>query len=398
MLVSDSPPTRADHETTPVVASTILMASAAILIMGLQPILLGGLAEKGLLSQSGIGVAATLELFGFAVGSTFGPFVMNGRLRLKVFVVSLVLAVVNLAIYLATTSLIVLLQRSFAGVLEGMLIGAASLILTHTSRPERLGGLMTGLGTLPQVAMAYLLPALIIPRFGLNAGFVVLAIFAALSAVSAGAMVDHIKTLHDHNTTRVRWTAPLAGMVALVFLSNFGCSAAWSYMERLGHQARVPSDMMGLALSLSLAIQVAGCLLASWLSWRLPSRSVLIIFNLLEGVIMVGLALSGAPASFLILSLLFGLFWTSQQPFAVNQLILLDPTRRVAVLTTPVTMAGLSMGPIVAGWAMTPTDVHPGFMVAAAASVLGGLILMLPRPRRATPDAGLSAGTSPAAG
>lgn len=370
---------RASHETVGVIAATILVGSAAILVMGLQPILLGGLAERGVLSQSGLGYAATLELFGFAIGASVGPFVMNGRLRLKASVVSLVLAAVNLSIYAASTSILVLFERSLAGILEGVLMGAVSLIITHTSRPERLNGLMVGLGTIPQVAMAYLVPALIVPRFGIASGFVVLAAFAGLAAAFSLGLPDRVKAHHEHSEAKVRWTLPLAGVVAVVFLENAGASASWNYVERLGHQAQVSPALVGVALSVSLAVQVTGALLGAWLSWRLSSRLVLIISNLAEGLIVGGLALTVGAGSFLTLTLLFGIFWTSQTVFQVNQLIRLDPTRRIALLLPPITMLGLAVGPMLSALVVSDSDVRPGYWVASAALLAAGAILMLPR-------------------
>jgi len=70
------------HEKGGVVAAAMLIGAASMLVLGMEPILLGGLAEAGRLN--GVGQAAMSNSFGLALGSTAGPFVMNaGHMRAK---------------------------------------------------------------------------------------------------------------------------------------------------------------------------------------------------------------------------------------------------------------------------------------------------------------------------
>ena len=111
-----------------------------------------------------MGYAAAIELFGVAVGAAIGPFVVNKPVRARAVAISLALAFANVSIYVADAPVKILTERGVAGVLEGLLLGAASLIAVHNSRPERMNGLLIGLATAPQVAAAYALPIFILPR------------------------------------------------------------------------------------------------------------------------------------------------------------------------------------------------------------------------------------------
>lgn len=366
------------HERASVVTAAIVIGTASLLVMGLQPILLGGLAEAGRLSEAGVGYAATVELFGFAVGASLGPFVLNSRMRVKAISISLMLALVNMSIYLAKTSVLILAQRGFAGLLEGLLLGAVTLILTHTSRPERMSGLMLGLGTAPQVAAAYLLPVYILPRYGLNSGFVVLAASALLSAIASWAVVDHVEIRREEGHEQIRWTPALTAMVAAVFLQNAGTGAAWNYLERLAHQNQFAPAVVGASIAGSLALQVAGALVAAWLSWRLPSRGILIASAFMQATIVIGMTLVREPLPYIALSCAFGLCWLAQQPFQVSEIIALDPTRRVAMLVPPVALVGLSTGPLAVSFAMSPGDVRGGFWAAAALLLIVCILLIAP--------------------
>lgn len=358
------------HQSRLVVATTILVGSAAMLVLGVEPILLGGLAEAGRLSEAGVGQVAMVEIFGLAIGATAGPFVMNSRMRVKLAVVSLLLALANLAVPLASTSGEILLQRGGAGLLAGLLLGAVSLVLTHNARPERMSGLLMGLSTIPQVLAALLLPTIVIPRLGVGAGFGVLAGMALLSLLVAPLMVDRVPVSHSGTGGTLRWSPALAIVVGAAFLQNAGIGAAWSYLERLAHDQGFSSATVGGAIGGSLAFQVAGALLAAWLGGRLPAVWVLILGSVVQASFVICLLLTGQSAAFIAFACGFGLFWLALQPFLVRQLIALDPTRTAAMLLAPLGLVGFSAGPLVASAYVHGQQVGGAFWAAAAMLVV----------------------------
>ncbi|TAJ71838.1 MAG: hypothetical protein EPO51_12005 [Phenylobacterium sp.] len=367
----------------------MVVGTAALLVLGVQPILLGGLIETGRLTEAGLGRVAMVEVFALAIGSVIGPFAMNaGGMRLKVIAAALLLAAVDVGLYAAHSSAAILGLRGAAGLLEGLLIGAAVVVITHTRRPDRMNGLFLGITTAPQIAAAYLLPALIIPRFGLNAGFALLAAGAVAAACAAPFLVDRVETHPEARVQGIVWSPALLLTLLGGLLQNAGIGAAWNYVERLGAQHGLAPAVIGAAIAGSLSLQFVGALLSAWLCWRLPARLMLTAGGLIQAGVVVAM-LSRSDAGYITAVCLFGLCWLALQPFLIRELIRLDPSRRVAMVMTPVALTGLSLGPLVVSFAVRAGDVRGGFVGAAVLLAAAGAVYGLaPRLRAAPRTAG----------
>lgn len=357
------------------ICGALVAGSAALLSLGVLPILLGGLVEAGRLSQAGVGRAATLETLGLALGAGVGAHWMGrGSMRLKTASAAFALAAVNVATAHTASSAAVLLDRAAAGLLAGLLLGAANAIIVRTQTPHRLSGAMLGLSTLPQILAAYLLPVVVVPRFGVTAGFYLLAAGVLLAALCAWTMVDAVEPLERprHNTART--SLPLLLFAGAVVLQSGGIGAAWTYVERLAHQQGFSPSTVGAAVAGGLACQLSGAWLSAWLSPRAPKWPSLLTLILLQTGFMALAVTTRAPAAFIASVCVLTGAPAAMQPFQVAEIIALDPTRRAALLVGPMILVGNSFGPLAASFAMTDSDVVTGFwtailMTAAAAGL-----------------------------
>ena len=369
------------HCNTPlIIASGMFVGTAASLILGLQPILLGGLTEAGRLSEAGLGVAATVEILGLALGATVGPRLMNGgSLRLSTAVVCMLLAVANLGIYWVKGPIGIYAVRGTAGLLEGLALGAAILVLTHTRHPDRVAGLFLGVQTIPQIIGAYLLPVFVVPRLGINAGFGLLALVALVAVGGALGSPDHVDAADIAPARKVAWSSAIRLFIATVVTQNAGIGAAWNYLERLAPQNGFTASSIGLAVAGSLVSQVVGAFVVAWFGWRAPYRATLILGAFAQAGVALLLMSADAPISYIAAACVFGLLWLALPPFQVQQAIVLDPTRRLAMLLTPLALLGLSIGPFLVSFAVRPDDVSGAFWGAAALGVTSaiGYILLL---------------------
>jgi DHA1 family inner membrane transport protein len=360
------------HETLTAISATMVVGTAALLVLGVQPILLGGLIETGRLTEAGLGRVAMVEVFALAIGSAIGPFAMNaGAMRLKVAIAALLLAAVDFGLYAAHSTSYILGLRGVAGLLEGLLIGAAVAVVTHTRRPDRMNGLFLGITTAPQIAAAYLLPALVIPRFGLNAGFALLAASALAAACAAPFLVDRVEMHAEAQSGSIAWSPALLLTLLGGLLQNAGIGAAWNYVERLGAQHGLAPAVIGAAIAGSLTLQFVGALLSAWLCWRLPARLMLAAGGLVQAGVVLAM-LSNSDGGYILAFCLFGLCWLALQPFLITELIAQDASRRVAMVMTPVALAGLSLGPLVVSFAVRAGDVRGGFIGAAVLLAAAG--------------------------
>ncbi len=347
----------------------MLIGTASLMVLGIQPVLLGALTQEGRIGEAAMGWLATVEVLALAIGSALGVRVLRkGPIAVKVALGCVLLACANAAIYVAHDLAMLFLTRGIAGLLEGFVLGAAIVVITHSRAPDRLNGLFLALQTIPQAALAYALPVTILPRFGADGGFAILAALAAVSAISAFALTErHPPAPEATHASSHPWRLPVIGVLVAVTLQNAAIGGAWAYAERMAVQYRLPPDLYGAALSASLMFQVAGAFAVAWFAWRLPFRIVTVAGPLCQAAVI--LAIATMPGLYVPATAVFGLFWLALSPYQVRLLIDMDPTRQAVLVATAITLFGLSAGPSLSALGVASGDVRGAFWIA------GGLML-----------------------
>jgi len=355
----------------------MVVGTAALMVLGIQPILLGALVEEGRIGAGGLGAAATAEILALAVGTCIGPAFMNlGNLRVKCVAACLLLAAINFAMVVPGFELPIVACRAAAGAVEGLSLSAAILIMTHGRRPDRLSGIFLGAQTIPQVISAYLLPTAIIPRWGAAGGFMILGVLAAIAAIAALCLVDRIDADPTAADDELRWP-PAAIIISVAAFAQFaGIGAAWNYLERLAVYHGLSGETIGLAISGSLLFQVGGAWLAAWVGGRLGYRFALVVGSAVQAAVVIALAGSNTPSLFIAASCAFGLFWLAMQPFQVRYAIVIDESRRLAVLLTPIALLGLSAGPLLVSPFVETTDLRWCFLGSSALLLASALLYL----------------------
>lgn len=357
------------------IIAAMLIGAAAMMVLGLQPILLGSLTAQGRLSEAGLGQAAMVEILAFAAGAAAGSVLMrSGSMRVRVILASLILITVNLGMYAASSPAVVLMLRGAAGLMEGLLLSATLMILTHSLHPARMNGLFMAFSTAPQIAGAYLLPAVIMPRLGLDSGFAILASLALIAMLAARFIPDTVEVEERAEHGGIDWTPSLAFVMLAAFIQSAGIGAAWSYTERLGHQHGMSPSLIGAAIAASLLLQCVGALAAAWLSAHLLPRIALVGSALVQVMIVGAMAASQSSAVFIVATCLFGLFWLALQPFLVAQLLILDRSRGAAIVMAPILLVGLGLGPLLVSFSMHDGDVRGGFWWSAGFFAIAGVL------------------------
>jgi MFS transporter, DHA1 family, inner membrane transport protein len=364
-----------EHQSGRVIVAAMFVGAAAMMVLGLQPILLGALTSSGRLSESGLGQVAMVETFAFAAGSAIGPYILSsGSMRARVLAASLLLAMANMGMYVAHSASMIFMLRGAAGLIEGLLLGAAIIILTHARHPARVNGLFLAFTTAPQIAGAYLLPAIIMPSLGSNAGFGILTGFAFIAMLAAPFLVDRIHIERRQRGGRPNWNPALALLLFGAFVQSAGIGAAWNYTERLGSQIGVSSSVVGIAIAGSLFLQLVGALVSAWASGRSSACMALLAGTIVQAMIIIALAILPSPKVFIVCVGLFGLFWLALQPFLVSELVALDPSRRAAFALAPILLVGLGIGPLLASLSVRKGDVSGGFWEAGGFFVVATLL------------------------
>jgi hypothetical protein len=339
-LAIEKPPARA-------MIAGLATGSIALLMLGLQPLLLGTLADEHRLTEDQIGGAATVELL--ALGLTTGALASllpPARLKTINIAACIALAAANAA-GLFTQGLGFVATRGAAGIAGGVLVWIAISLITRARQPDRYAGIFMIAQTLAQAALAAVLPVTLMPRFGANGGLAALGVLALASMLASAWLPSRLAALphppEGHGGLR------LPGLLGLgtVFFTLAGIVGFWIFAEQVGAAANIAPRITGLAVAAALAAQVAGGAAGTMLSGRLPPAPVLIATGLLNMVVvtLMGTALT-VPAYFGGLAV-FGFLWMFVMPVQVRLLINLDPSRRAAMLLSTAQLLGSATGPII---------------------------------------------------
>lgn len=348
----------------------------ALLIAGLQPVVLGGLAEAGRLSASGIGLAATAELLamGVACGVAAAALKPTG-LRAKLALACLGHALCNLASVWAHDGALIGL-RGVTGLFAGAMLWATVGMIARSARPERQAGIFVTVQTLAQLLLAALLPRTVMASWGVDGALGALAAISLTAAVAAFAAPREFEPLPKAEAGGGRLSPLACAGLAAVFLYMAFIVAIWVYLEPLAAAVGLDPRQAHDAVAAALAMQVLGGLAATVAGARLRASHVLIAAGVINLGLVTGLSAHPSGVLFIGLVAVFGFLWLFILPFHTVLLIAIDPSRRAAMQLGAAQLLGSSAGPLAASLLVGDADVG-GAMRFAAACLVAALALIL---------------------
>lgn len=364
--------------TTGAVAACLILGSIALLMLGLQPLLLGALAEAGRLNVAEVGYAATSELLAIGIVSALAGILLKPhRLRLLSIAACLVLAAANFGTIYVDGMGIVLL-RAVAGSASGLLVWVAVNLITRGQSPERLSGIFVTLQTLMQFVLAAALPVTLLPIYGVNVGLFTLGALSVLAIACTFFIPDRFEPLPKADDTPGA-ALPISGIVALlvVFLYLAAIVGLWVYIERVGVLAGVSAQTAGLAVAVALAAQVVGGFSATALAGRVNAVFAFIACGLANIALVGVFAMQPGAAIYLLCVAAFGFLWLFALPFQVPLLIEADPSRRSAMLMAGAQLLGCSAGPMLTSAVATDHDMSGVLDVTAVVLALAVAIAFI---------------------
>jgi MFS family permease len=387
----DGPPTFALDLPWPHSAAILFLGVVALLVTGIQPILLDALAAAGALDVHQIGRAAMAELLAMGLGTVALGAWLDGRgLRWVSVASALALAGLDLAGPVLRGEVQVL-ARGLAGLAEGALLWVTIGFIVRQATPERWAAIFFAAQTFVQLAASVALSAGVVPGGSLRGGFGLLVVFAVLAA-GAGLMIPAAFPTLPRNAEG-RSLPDLRGWIALAGTLAYtaGGAGIWVYMGPLAHQAGLAENVAALAVSGSLAGQVSGAILANVLAGRLSFRVVIPIGAVLNLIAYGLLGLSPGIAIFVGCFAISGFAGMALTPYLAPMIIEADPTRRAGVLSGGAQRLGSAAGPLIAS--LVVSDGHArGVLVLACLFVLLGVGLMFWSVRRlSSPNTGATA-------
>ena len=377
----DLPNLEAPAQSRTNIASALTIGTVALLVIGVQPILLGAMVEARSATLSGVGVIAMCEIVALGLGIVVCDALMSlSHLRIAGIAAALFVAALDVATTFLTGDARLAMVRSAAGLGEGVLLWVTTCIIVRSHFPDRIAGIFLVTQALAQAALAVIFAAFVIPRAGWHGGFMMLAAVSLLPCIAVAWLPARLAPLAAQTLEKFSWSATAALPLAVALLQLAAIGATWAYLEPLGKRAGFGAQAAQTLTAGVQLMQVLGGTTAS-VAVRLSGKVRTLIVGALA-LATIPFAMHGLPPGatlrFALLCAGFGFVWMFLMPFHVSLAFLADPTGRVAMLIPAMQLLGSALGPLVASFVVTGDDaasvliVSLSFALAAVALLVFG--------------------------
>ncbi|UCI06161.1 MFS transporter [Mesorhizobium sp. B1-1-8] len=368
-------------------ASALWIGSVGLLILGLQPVLLGALYTEGHVTGDELALVATAEMVAIALGSAIVAMLLPARnMRWKSTLLLVLLGLANVWSAYAVTANSLIGARALAGLAEGGLVAVATELIARSRRAERIGGYFVTLQTLAQCALALLLALYVVPAAGSAGGFIALGVVCLLSLVVAWTVPDDYADLPKEEQFANVLNLPSITALLSVFCYFMFFGAVWAFLEPLGAQFGIDGRTVGLMVSASLAAQVIGAMTATVFEARIDYRFAITVIGAIAAISSALLASGPGPSVFWAVALVMGFILLFIVPYQIRLAITADETRHAVLLVPAAQLFGLAIGPVAASLLIDGENFRPVPEFAAASALASvamlGLFIVIARRRR----------------
>ena len=373
------------------VMAALAIGTIAVLMVGIQPIVLGELVDARRVSLEGVGLVAMAEIILLGLGVVLGDALLPiARLRAVTLVAALAAAGLDLLTLQAQGDAALTTVRAAAGLAEGVLIWVATGVVVRTASPARVGGIFFVLQTLAQALLGAVLANAVIPRWGWAGSFVALGLLALLACALAFAQPARLAPLPPPSATGFRWSARTLQPLAVVFLQLAALGSFWAYLEPLGKAAGFDARGAQTLVAASLAMQVIGGIVATLAVRRLPVVPALLGCSVaLAGVTgFIHQLPAGSLQGFAVACALFGFVWLFMLPFHIGLALRADPSGRLAGLVPAAQLLGSACGPLTASFIVQGENAGSVPLLSAGFAVAAALLALALARKAARPSPG----------
>ncbi len=358
------------------IAAFLIVGSVGLLIAGVQPVVLGALVNEHRLSAASLGWTTTVEFLTIGAGvSLAGMFLKPETIRIQVIVAAILTLIANVVVR-QQSGLFIFCDRALAGLFEGGLVWATTLMIARSSTPARWAAIYLVTQGVAQLGFAAIVPAALMRAYGADGGFYALAVTCGVAAIAASALPDRMQALGATAAGKDRQPIP-----ALAFLSLLGVAlifaffiGLFAYLTQLGAQAKLTEEQSGYAVALAVGISILGSGAAALIAKRLSYFVVFLICLPANAGALLVFAQLPHPLVFFAASGVFGFFWGLFMPFQMPFVIESDPSRRAVLLVPGIQAVGGAAGPLICSFFVSNIDAR-GALVVCAACFLGSFVI-----------------------
>lgn len=353
-------------------ATSIMIGSCALLVLGVQPVLLGAMVQESRIAEAQVGNLVTIEMLAIVLGSLAGIGLLRKMgARAVIGLAGLVLVAMNLAMTGRSGMAILSSLRAVAGLSEGVLVASALVAISRVALVERASAIFLAAQTLLQAVVAAALPFITAVGSRTDTALLALAAAGVAATVAALSLPRQLQPAAPDSERSALTRASLSALLgAGLFLGAI--VSVWSYFGLWLIRYGYSPAFEGTAISLCLIAQVVGAMTAARFGGRLPNRQTISVCAL-AGAVLIALFFAGRgnATAILAVSMAFGFVWLFTLPFFAGWLIEIDPGRRAVLYLTAFQLGGAALLPSLAGIAVG------SFSVDAALIFSGAIFLLL---------------------
>jgi DHA1 family inner membrane transport protein len=364
----------------PQVAAALAIGTIGVLMVGVQPILLGELVDAKQVSLEGVGIVAMAEIVTLGLGVVLGDTLLPwSRLRLITIVAALLASSIDLLTLWVAGDGPMTAVRAAAGLAEGVLIWGTTGVVVRTANPARVAGIFFVAQTLAQAALGALLANAVIPRSGWQGGFATLGVLTLLPCLLAFRQPARLASLAPPAVSGFRWSAATLLPLAVVFLQLATLGSFWAYLEPLGKAAGFDARAAQTLIAGVLAMQVIGGSVASFAVRRLAVVPTLVACSAVLAAITatVHQLPAGSTLHFAIGCALFGFVWLFMLPFHIGLAFRADASGRLAGLVPAAQLLGSAFGPLTASFIVDGENAAAVPLLSAAFAGAAAVLLLM---------------------
>lgn len=360
-------------------AAAMGVGAIALLMIGVQPILLGALVDARQVSLEGVGLVAMGEIITIGLGVLLGDLWLSAaRLRSVTVMAAIAVALLDLLTVKASGDGPMIGVRAAAGLAEGLLIWGTTAVIVRSHHPARVGGIFFVVQTLAQALFGFLLARLIIPLAGWQGAFAALAGLSLLPGILAWVQPRGLAPLAAPTTSGSRWSPAAILPLTIVFLQMATLGSFWAYLEPLGKAAGLDAQGAQTLIAFVLVTQVLGGTLASMAVKRFAVAPTLVVASLALLVITLSVYSqpTGSTEPFMAACLCFGFVWLFMLPFHLALALRADPSGHLAVLVPAAQLLGSAFGPLTASFIVDGDNAGAVPLLSSAFALASALLIL----------------------
>ena len=346
----------------------------------IMPLLVGAIVDELQLDRSMVGWLASANIAGLTFGALIATLLI-GRVRLThiIRLGCIGLLLLDFLSTFITDQNVLLILRLISGIAGGM-VYAASL--------ATFSGLKNSVSAFSTYIICYTvtsgLALLVLPHtiglMGYKSGFYLLCLMDLASLLSTGIIAHFEKLTKPKNFESLAKliTKPviLASLVSY-FLMQLGGGLIYTYCERIGREAGLGVEYIGIVLSLGSIAAFGGAFIVTKIGNRYGTRKPVTIGISLMIFFFLTLFWSEHRIVYLIALGLGGAAWSLAMPFYQQLQVSFDPRGKIVSVGTIVNMAGRAVGPAIAAVYLSSYAFASVIWISVAALILALIIILL---------------------